>query len=100
MHMARNAFWGLNHGVDVRDILRKDCMHAFDHGVSEQMMKSTIPELHSLESIGDTKEQDCQTIQVHQQSGAAVQQVSSWPRRQSSNHFTPIQEKGFGGLRL
>ena len=49
MNMARNAFWGLNHGVCARDILRKDCMHAFEHGVSEQLMKSTIREPHLLE---------------------------------------------------
>ena len=42
MHIVKNAFWGLNHGVNVRYIVRKDTMHAFDHGVSEQMMKSTI----------------------------------------------------------
>ena len=49
MNMARNAFWGLNHGVCARDILRKDCMHAFEHGVSEQMMKSTIHERYTRE---------------------------------------------------
>jgi hypothetical protein len=56
MHIARNAFWGLNHGVCARDILRKDYMHAFDHGVSEQMMTSTVEELHRLEkSLGIQK---------------------------------------------
>jgi len=56
MHIMRNSFWGLNHGADVRDILRKDPMHAFDHGVSEQMIKSTVIELQKLErALGITK---------------------------------------------
>ena len=56
MHIMRISFWGLNHGADARDILRKDPMHAFDHGVSEQMIKSTVIELQKLErALGMSK---------------------------------------------
>jgi hypothetical protein len=48
IHIIKNAFWGVVHDVDIRDLSVKDPLHCMDHGVSELIMKCTIQRLLDL----------------------------------------------------